>query len=52
MAKMPRRDGDTPAAFSPSTNPGPAEMPTIAIDTFNPTDRAVAGGDDGRGEAV
>src|SRR4026208_718002 len=38
VAKMPHRNRLRPWVFSPLTNPGPAEMPTTAMNTFRPTE--------------
>src|SRR5262249_1501606 len=38
VATTPHRNRPTPSFCSPATKPGPDEMPTIAMNTFRPTE--------------
>ncbi|MNN03721.1 hypothetical protein D3C81_1164250 [compost metagenome] len=38
VAKMPHRNRLMPSFWRPATKPGPAEMPTTAMNTFRPTE--------------
>src|SRR5829696_1452427 len=38
VANTPHRNSEIPAAFNPAMNCGPAEMPTMAMKTFSPTE--------------
>src|SRR5687768_12271289 len=38
VATKPHRKSDTPEFFRPATKPGPEVIPTIAMNTFKPTE--------------